>query len=132
MADDRENNLEFIQENNKTYNLHDLLSSDAMLIGKGNLGNTYKVFLKIGEVVVVKRLRGQFVYGISKENLQELGEVSHENLLPFKAYMFSKHEHLLVYDYMPFGSLYSLLHGKPQLFLFCDSNSLAAFSSTTI
>lgn len=120
MADDRENNLEFIQENNKTYNLHDLLSSDAMLIGKGNLGNTYKVFLKIGEVVVVKRLRGQFVYGISKENLQELGEVSHENLLPFKAYMFSKHEHLLVYDYMPFGSLYSLLHGKPQPFLFCD------------
>ncbi|CAI9278467.1 unnamed protein product [Lactuca saligna] len=111
MADVKENNLEFIQENNKTYNLHDLLSSDAMLIGKGNLGNTYKVFLKTGEVVVVKRLRGQFVYGISKENLQEPGEVSHKNLLPFKAYMFSKHEHLLVYDYMPFGSLYSLLHG---------------------
>ncbi|KAI3763725.1 hypothetical protein L2E82_13720 [Cichorium intybus] len=111
MAEDGEDRLEFIQETDEKYNLQDLLSSDAKLMGKGNLGNTYKAFLKIGEVVAVKRFKGQFAYGISKENLQELGQVSHENLLPFKAYMFSKHQQLLVYDYMPMGSLYSLLHG---------------------
>ncbi|KAL4586738.1 hypothetical protein LXL04_011382 [Taraxacum kok-saghyz] len=111
MGDDKGDGLEFIQENKKRYNLKDLLSSDAVLMGKGNIGNTYRAFLKIGEVVAVKRLKGQFSYGISKQHLQALGKISHRNLLPFKAYMFSKHEHLLVYDYMPFGSLYSHLHG---------------------
>lgn len=112
MADNRENCLVFIHENDENYSLQDFTTSDAMLMWKDNLVNTYKAFLRIGGVVAVKRLKGEFAHGIDKENLRELGEICHGNLLPFKAYMLSEHEQLLVYDYMHKDSLYSCLHGK--------------------
>jgi hypothetical protein len=37
--------------------------------------------------------------------------VEHRNLLPVRAYYFSKDEKLLVYDYLPNGSLSAMLHG---------------------
>eukprot|EP00252_Welwitschia_mirabilis_P005296 TRINITY_DN15804_c0_g1_i1.p1 TRINITY_DN15804_c0_g1~~TRINITY_DN15804_c0_g1_i1.p1 ORF type:complete len:303 (+),score=66.21 TRINITY_DN15804_c0_g1_i1:114-911(+) len=40
-----------------------------------------------------------------------MGKLRHPNVLHLKAYYYAKDEKLLVYDYMPNGSLSSLLHG---------------------
>nr|WDD38971.1 inactive receptor kinase [Fagopyrum tataricum] len=42
--------------------------------------------------------------------MEVLGSCSHENLVPLRAYYFSKDEKLLVSDYFPAGSLSSMLH----------------------
>ncbi|KAF5774343.1 putative non-specific serine/threonine protein kinase [Helianthus annuus] len=38
------------------------------------------------------------------------GAMDHQNLVPLRAYYYNKEEKLLVYDYMPMGSLSALLH----------------------
>ncbi|CAN1296725.1 Probable inactive receptor kinase RLK902 [Linum perenne] len=38
--------------------------------------------------------------------------MDHHSLVPLKAYYYSRDEKLLVYDYLPMGSLAALLHGK--------------------
>ncbi|CAO2203968.1 unnamed protein product [Urochloa humidicola] len=44
--------------------------------------------------------------------MDALGRVEHRNVLPVRAYYFSKDEKLLVYDYLPNGSLSAMLHGS--------------------
>ncbi|CAH2042066.1 unnamed protein product [Thlaspi arvense] len=41
-----------------------------------------------------------------------LGKIKHNNVLPLRAYYYSKDEKLLVFDFMPAGSLSALLHGE--------------------
>ncbi|CAN1137999.1 Probable inactive receptor kinase At1g48480, partial [Linum perenne] len=41
--------------------------------------------------------------------------MDHHSLVPLKAYYYSRDEKLLVYDYLPMGSLAALLHGKTPL-----------------
>lgn len=41
-----------------------------------------------------------------------LGRLRHPNLVPVRAYFQAKEERLLVYDYFPNGSLFSLIHGS--------------------
>ncbi|KAK9081914.1 hypothetical protein Syun_030751 [Stephania yunnanensis] len=47
--------------------------------------------------------------------MEGLRKVNHENIVPLRAFYYSKDEKLLVYDFMPLGSLSALLHGpKPM------------------
>ncbi|XP_010262107.1 PREDICTED: probable leucine-rich repeat receptor-like protein kinase At1g68400 [Nelumbo nucifera] len=90
----------------------DLLKSSAEMLGKGILGTTYKVVMDGGDVFVVKRTRER---GIRKEFdifLREIGGLRHSNIVSLRAYFSSEEVLLLVYDYLPNGSLYSLLHGN--------------------
>ena len=41
-----------------------------------------------------------------------LGRLRHPNVVPLNAYYYARDEKLLVYEFMPNGSLFSLLHGK--------------------
>ncbi|GJT20141.1 probable inactive receptor kinase [Tanacetum coccineum] len=94
--------------------LDDLLRASAEVLGKGVVGTTYKAYLRHGEVIV-KRLKNVCV---SKreftKRIVSVGELYHENILPIKGYYFGKEEKLLVFDYMPIGSLSSLLHGNME------------------
>ncbi|GKC40412.1 probable inactive receptor kinase [Tanacetum coccineum] len=94
--------------------LDDLLRASAEVLGKGVVGTTYKAYLRHGEVIV-KRLKNVCV---SKreftKRIVSVGELYHENILPIKGYYFGKEEKLLVFDYMPTGSLSSLLHGNME------------------
>ncbi|CAL5323688.1 unnamed protein product [Camellia sinensis] len=47
-----------------------------------------------------------------REKIEGVGAMNHENLVPLRAYYYSRDEKLLVYDYMPMGSLSALLHGN--------------------
>lgn len=107
------NKLVFFQGGVYSFDLEDLLRASAEVLGKGSVGTSYKAVLEEGTTVVVKRLKD--VAAAKREfeqQLEMLGNVKHQNVLPLRAYYFSKDEKLLVYDYMPAGSLSALLHGN--------------------
>ncbi|KAL7093542.1 hypothetical protein ACP275_11G046300 [Erythranthe tilingii] len=107
------NKLVFFHGGGYSFDLEDLLRASAEVLGKGSVGTSYKAVLEEGTTVVVKRLKD--VAAAKKEfdqQMEILGNTKHQNILPLRAYYFSKDEKLLVYDYMPAGSLSALLHGS--------------------
>nr|CAD1842381.1 unnamed protein product [Ananas comosus var. bracteatus] len=99
---------------NKRFELEDLLRASAEMLGKGSYGTAYKAVLDDGSVAAVKRLRDVQVSGKREfeQHLEQLGRLCHPNLVPLTAYYYAPDEKLLVYDYMPNGSLFSLLHDR--------------------
>ena len=93
----------------------DLLCATAEIMGKSTYGTVYKATLEDGSQVAVKRLREKITKG-QKEfeaEVNVLGKIRHPNLLALRAYYLGpKGEKLLVFDYMPKGSLVNFLHGK--------------------
>ncbi|KAL8488321.1 hypothetical protein ACS0TY_024556 [Phlomoides rotata] len=107
------NKLVFFHGGGYSFDLEDLLRASAEVLGKGSVGTSYKAVLEEGTTVVVKRLKD--VAAAKKEfeqQLEVLGNIKNQNVLPLRAYYYSKDEKLLVYDYMPSGSLSALLHGS--------------------
>ncbi|KAK6921434.1 Protein kinase domain [Dillenia turbinata] len=96
------------------YSLEDLLKASAETLGRGSMGSTYKAVMESGFIVTVKRLKDAR-YPRSEEfqrRIEVLGKLRHPNLVPLRAYFQAKEERLLVYDYFPNGSLFSLIHGS--------------------
>lgn len=101
--------------------VEDLLKASAELLGKGCIGTTYKVAVEgsesiRGPLLAVKRVRPERCRGTRWRReangwLKLIGGLRHLNLASLRAYYHSMEELLLVYDYIPNGSLYSLLHG---------------------
>lgn len=113
------NKLVFLEGGVYSFDLEDLLRASAEVLGKGSVGTSYKAVLEEGTTVVVKRLKD--VVASKKEfeaQMEVLGKVKHENVVPLRAFYYSKDEKLLVYDYMAAGSLSALLHGNALLLLF--------------
>ncbi|MCL7037882.1 hypothetical protein MKW94_014200 [Papaver nudicaule] len=107
------NKLVFLDGGVYSFDLEDLLRASAEVLGKGSVGTSYKAVLEEGTTVVVKRLKDVVV---SKKEFEQqmdvLGKVKHDNIVPLRAYYFSKDEKLLVQDFMAAGSLSALLHGS--------------------
>ncbi|VVA27757.1 PREDICTED: probable inactive receptor [Prunus dulcis] len=105
--------LVFFGDAVKVFDLEDLLRASAEVLGKGTFGTTYKAALELGVSMAVKRLKEVTVSEkVFRENIEEIGGMDHVNLVPLRAYYYSRDEKLLVYDYMPMGSLSALLHGN--------------------
>ncbi|KAJ8759254.1 hypothetical protein K2173_006774 [Erythroxylum novogranatense] len=107
--------LVFLSEGDKhtSYTLEDLLKATAESLGRGTIGSTYQAVMESGLIVTVKRLN-EATYPRVEEftrHVELLGKLRHPNLVPLRAYFQAKEERLLVYDYLPNGSLFSLLHG---------------------
>ncbi|KAK1301517.1 putative inactive receptor kinase [Acorus calamus] len=97
----------------RVFDLEDLLRASAEVLGKGTFGTSYKAVLEMGTVVAVKRLKDVMISEREfREKIEIVGSMDQENLVPLRAYYFSKDEKLLVYDYMSTGSLSALLHGN--------------------
>lgn len=99
----------------QVYTLEQLMRASAELLGRGTMGTTYKAVLDNRLIVCVKRLDGGRLAGTSQEefeqHMESVGGLRHPNLVPFRAYFQARQERLLVYDYQPNGSLFSLIHG---------------------
>ncbi|CAN8294330.1 unnamed protein product [Cochlearia groenlandica] len=95
------------------YNMEDLLKASAETLGRGTLGSTYKAVMESGFIVTVKRLKNARYPRMEefKRHVEILGQLRHPNLVPLRAYFQAKEERLLVYDYFPNGSLFTLIHG---------------------
>ncbi|KAL3819251.1 hypothetical protein ACJIZ3_005156 [Penstemon smallii] len=92
------------------------------ILGKGGFGIVYKGRLKNGTLVAVKRLKDYNAIGGEIQFQTEVELISlavHRNLLRLWGFCSTENERLLVYPYMPNGSVASRLkdnvHGRPVL-----------------
>ncbi|KAK8595647.1 hypothetical protein V6N13_000347 [Hibiscus sabdariffa] len=112
-AEGERNKLVFFAGGVYSFDLEDLLRASAEVLGKGSVGTSYKAVLEEGITVVVKRLKDVAVSKREFEmQMETAGKIKHENLLPLRAFYYSKDEKLLVYDFVRDGSLSALLHGS--------------------
>lgn len=98
-----------------SYSLEDLLKASAETLGRGTMGSTYKAVMESGFIVTVKRLKDARVPARAedfRQHVELVGNLRHPNLVSLRAYFQAKEERLLVYDYFPNGSLFSLIHGS--------------------
>ncbi|CAH9060570.1 unnamed protein product [Cuscuta europaea] len=80
----------------------------SYIIGSGGFGIVYKGALSSGRKIVVKRLYGNCEMIGDREffaEMETLGKVHHENLVPLVGYCVFEDERFLIYDYMENGSL---------------------------
>ncbi|GJN24458.1 hypothetical protein PR202_gb12198 [Eleusine coracana subsp. coracana] len=99
----------------------DVLDSlkEENVIGKGGAGVVYKAAMPDGDHVAVKRLSAMSSrgggsahdHGFSAE-IQTLGRIRHRYIVRLLGFCSNNETNLLVYEYMPNGSLGELLHGK--------------------
>lgn len=96
-----------------SYGMEDLLKASAETLGRGTMGSTYKAVMESGYIVTVKRLKESRFPRMEefRRHIEILGRLRHPNLVPLRAYFHAKEERLLVYDYFPNGSLFTLVHG---------------------
>ncbi|XP_043694958.1 serine/threonine-protein kinase BRI1-like 2 [Telopea speciosissima] len=90
--------------------------SAASLIGSGGFGEVFKATLKDGSSVAIKKLI-RLSYQGDREFMAEmetLGKIKHRNLVPLLGYCKIGEERLLVYEFMEFGSLEDMLHGRTK------------------
>ena len=114
------NKLVFFEGCSYNFDLEDLLRASAEVLGKGSFGTAYKAVLEESTTVVVKRLK-EVVVGKRdfEQQMEIIGRIGqHPNVVPLRAYYYSKDEKLLVCDYFSGGSLSALLHGMHLLLSF--------------
>ncbi|GKU89689.1 hypothetical protein SLEP1_g3795 [Rubroshorea leprosula] len=101
---------------------------EANVIGKGCSGIVYRAELGNGEVIAVKKLWPTTMtagYDCHNEKIgiggvrdsfsaevKTLGSIRHKNIVRFLGCCWNRNKRLLMYDYMPNGSLGSLLHER--------------------
>ncbi|XWS34763.1 hypothetical protein CRYUN_Cryun21dG0065400 [Craigia yunnanensis] len=92
------------------------------ILGRGGFGIVYKGCLTDGTLVAVKRLKDYNIAGGEIQFQTEVETISlavHRNLLRLSGFCTTENERLLVYPYMPNGSVASRLrdhiHGRPAL-----------------
>jgi serine/threonine protein kinase len=88
---------------------------DKNLLGAGGFGMVYKGVYPVSRLeVAVKKVSHDSKQGIQEfiAEIVSIGHLQHRNLVPLLGYCRRKGELLLVYDYMPNGSLGKYLHGK--------------------
>ncbi|KVI05822.1 pollen receptor-like kinase 3 [Cynara cardunculus var. scolymus] len=95
------------------FGLSDLMKAGAEVLGNGSLGSSYKAKLSNGLILVVKRLKemNKMDSDDFKTEMTRLGGLKHPNILAPLACHYQKDEKLLIYEYIPKGSLLYLLHG---------------------
>ncbi|XP_057961386.1 cysteine-rich receptor-like protein kinase 44 isoform X2 [Malania oleifera] len=81
--------------------------SDANKLGQGGFGSVYKGKLSNGQDIAVKRLAQHSARGEQefKNEVVLLARLQHRNLVRLLGFCFEGRERLLIYEYMPNGSL---------------------------
>ncbi|KAK9150250.1 hypothetical protein Syun_008559 [Stephania yunnanensis] len=109
------------------YDILDCLDEDNV-IGSGASGKVYKAVLSNGETVAVKKLKGGIPGKEDGNGVVEkgrvadddgfeaevitLGKIRHKNIVKLLCCCTTRDSKLLIYEYMPNGSLADLLHSK--------------------
>ncbi|XP_061368203.1 receptor protein kinase-like protein ZAR1 [Gastrolobium bilobum] len=102
------------------FDLDELLKASAFVLGKSGIGIVYKVVLEDALTLAVRRL-GEGGSQRLKEfqtEVEAIGKLRHPNIVTLRAYYWSVDEKLLIYDYIPNGTLATAIHGKAGLVTF--------------
>ncbi|EHA8587934.1 putative leucine-rich repeat receptor-like protein kinase [Cocos nucifera] len=88
--------------------------SETNEIGSGAYGKVYRGMLSSGQLVAIKRAQqGSKQGGLEfKTEIELLSRVHHKNLLGLVGFCFEEEEQMLVYEFMPNGTLREGLSGK--------------------
>ncbi|KAL1808084.1 hypothetical protein ACET3Z_025074 [Daucus carota] len=90
--------------------------TDSTLVGQGGYGNVYRGMLSSNRIVAIKRAKEGSLQG-EKEFLTEielLSRLHHRNLVSLVGYCEEKGEQMLVYEFMPNGTLQYWLSAKSK------------------
>eukprot|EP01018_Ginkgo_biloba_P027585 Gb_40484 [translate_table: standard] len=113
-----------------SFTSHDILAciKESNIIGMGGTGTIYKAEMPSGEIVAVKKLwKSQNHDNIDYKEpgflveADVLGRLRHRNIVRLLGYCYNNVNPMLIYEYMPNGSLGEALHGKDS----CMNNMLA-------
>ncbi|KAL5718680.1 hypothetical protein ACHQM5_011557 [Ranunculus cassubicifolius] len=88
--------------------------SDINLIGEGKFGEVYKGLLQDGMVVAIKRRVGAPSRGFIIE-VRYLASIQHRNLVNLLGYCQENGQQMLIFEYIPNGSISSHLYGVGQI-----------------
>ncbi|KAI6698762.1 hypothetical protein NL676_018881 [Syzygium grande] len=93
--------------------------SESNEIGSGGYGKVYKGMLPDGQVMAIKRAQQGSMQGANefKTEIELLSRVHHKNLLGLVGFCYEQGEQMLVYEYMPNGTLRESLSGKTGIHL---------------
>ncbi|GKV31595.1 hypothetical protein SLEP1_g40272 [Rubroshorea leprosula] len=93
--------------------------SEANDIGFGGYGKVYRGTLPNGELVAIKRAQQGSMQGGQefKTEIELLSRVHHKNVVGLLGFCFEQGEQMLIYEYVPNGSLYETLSGKSGIIL---------------
>ncbi|RWR90748.1 Protein kinase domain-containing protein [Cinnamomum micranthum f. kanehirae] len=88
--------------------------SESNEIGSGGYGKVYKGILPGQQIVAIKRAQqGSMQGGLEfKTEIELLSRVHHKNLVNLIGFCFEKEEQMLVYEYVPNGTLKDSLSGR--------------------
>ncbi|KAE9595439.1 hypothetical protein Lal_00031224 [Lupinus albus] len=102
------------------FDLDELLKASAFVLGKSGIGIVYRVVLEDGLTLAVRRLGegGSQRFKEFQTEIEAIGKLRHPNIVTLRAYYWSVDEKLLIYDYIPNGSLDTAIHGKAGLVTF--------------
>lgn len=83
-------------------------------VGSGGYGKVYRGTLPTGELIAIKRSQRESKQGVNefKNEIELLSRVHHKNLVTLVGFCFDKGEQILIYEYMPNGSLKDSLSEK--------------------
>ncbi|XP_022852890.1 L-type lectin-domain containing receptor kinase IV.1-like [Olea europaea var. sylvestris] len=93
------------------------------MLGRGGFGKVYKgVMPRSKSEIAVKRVSHESRQGMKEfvAEIASMGRLRHRNLVPLLGYCRRKSELLLVYEYMPNGSLDKFIHDQPKFTLSWD------------
>ncbi|KAL3508331.1 hypothetical protein ACH5RR_027732 [Cinchona calisaya] len=85
--------------------------TSANVIGTGSSGVVYRVTIPNGETLAVKKMWSSEESTAFTSEIQTLGSIRHKNIVRLLGWGSNQTLKLLFYDYLPNGSLSSLLHG---------------------
>lgn len=93
------------------------LSMTDKIVGMGSTGTVYKAEMPCGEIIAVKKLWGKQKETVMRRRgvlaeVDVLGNVRHRNIVRLLGCCSNRETTMLLYEYMPNGSLDDLLHGK--------------------
>ncbi|KAE9446762.1 hypothetical protein C3L33_21340, partial [Rhododendron williamsianum] len=88
--------------------------SESKHIGSGGYGKVYRGTLDTGQLVAIKRAQPGSLQGANefKTEIELLSRIHHKNVVGLVGFCYSKGEQMLIYEYIPNGTLIDSLSGK--------------------